>query len=378
KAVLVGEGQNLPKDSFRAPIFGLAKEKNSNVDFTLNDKDFGLILFTSGTTGNPKGVVHTKSSIEAKISLNLESFGKAVFERSLCVLSSHFVAGLFSNILTPLAAGGEVFLFPDPGVKGTSMIGELIDANRITMINTVPSLWNIILKSSSPPKGSSLKFISIVSAPLEPKTKEGIVSWVGTDKVHNLYGTTETGGWNTGLSGTVLGGQAALLDGKGEVNQAGTGELLIKTSACMSGYFHRPDLTEEAFKEGWFKTGDLANIDKEGLITIVGRVKTQINRAGIKIIPEEVEALLLQYPEVSGACVFAYPDEITGEGVAAVLELETDKNIDFSSLRIWCKSRIRAVSIPERWFKVNALPRTQSGKIDRREITTRFSEKKEF
>lgn len=375
KAVLIGPGQDLEKNKIKIPIFDLAKEKSLPINFTLGVKDFELILFTSGTTGEPKGVVHTRASIEAKVEINLEHFKAEVFERSLCVLSSHFVAGLFSNILTPLAAGGEVFLFPDPGVKGAGEIGRIVNENRITMVNTVPSLWNIILKSSNQPKAGSLKLVSIVAAALSPETQSKIVHWAGTKNVFSLFGTTETGGWNTGFSGAVIGGEAAILNKDGKISWRGQGELLLKTPACMSGYFQRPDLTGEAFLEGWFKTGDLAEIDYEGVISILGRIKTQINRAGIKIIPEEVEALLEQHPGVAAAGVFSYPDPVTGEGVAAAIELASGEKIDFSSLRKWCKSRIRAVSIPEKWFEVDEIPRNQSGKIDRREISARFNEK---
>lgn len=375
QAVLVGPGQGLEKNKIKVPVFNLGKEEALPIDFSLGEKDFALILFTSGTTGEPKGVVHTRASIEAKVEINLEHFKPEVFERALCVLSSHFVAGLFSNILTPLAAGGEVFLFPDPGVKGASQIGKILDENRNTMVNTVPSLWNVILKSSNRPKAGSLKLVSVVSAALSQKTQKEIIHWAGTENVFSLFGTTETAGWNTGILGAVIGGEAAVLGKAGKISSKGQGELLLKTPALMSGYFQRPDLTLEAFHKGWFKTGDLAEIDGQGVISILGRVKTQINRAGIKIIPEEVEALLEQHPSVVAAGVFSYPDPVTGEGVAAAIEYSLGEKMDFPTLRNWCKSRIRAVSIPEKWFEVDKIPRNRRGKINRREISARFNEK---
>lgn len=375
KAVLVGPGQTLVKNEVTVPVFDLVARKTAAQGMVLGRENFELILFTSGTTGEPKGVVHTRASIEEKIAINLEHFGGQVFERALCVLSSHFVAGLFSNILTPLAARGEVFLFPDPGVKGASQIGRILDENRITMVNTVPSLWNIILKSSNPPKAGSLKLVSVVSAPLNPKTQKEIVHWAGTENVYSLFGTTETGGWNTGISGAVLGGETAVLGKAGKISLKGQGELLLKTPACMSGYFQRPELAREAFFEGWFKTGDLAEIDSQGVISILGRVKSQINRAGIKIIPEEVEALLEQHPSVAAAGVFSYSDPVTGEGVGAAIEYSLGEKMDFPSLRNWCKSRIRAVSVPEKWFEVKNLPRNERGKIDRGKLQSQFNQR---
>lgn len=375
KAILIGGDQTLPEDKFKAPVLNLKECKGTAEKFSLGKQDFGLILFTSGTTGEPKGVVHTRSSIEKKITQNLEHFDRDYFERALCVLSSHFVAGLFSSIFTPLAAGGEVFLFPDPGIKGAGGLGALIDNNRITMVNSVPSLWNIILKSSKKPKANSLKFVSVVSAPLGASTQAAIKDWTGIENVQSLYGTTETGGWNTGFSGKVLGGEAAVLNKTGEISKLGEGELLLKTPSLFSGYFKREDLTKRALIDGWFKTGDLAAINTRGEISILGRVKTQINRAGVKILPEEVEALLETHPDVSFACVFAYADPVMGEGIAGAIENPLKEEIDFSALRTWCKSRIRAVAIPEKWFKVKKIPRTDRGKIDRKALQDHLKKK---
>ncbi len=378
KAILIGPGKTIKAD-FGTPVLDLSGENHKGIEISPGAQDFKLILYTSGTTSKPKGVVHTRASIEAKIKINIEHFGRGVFRRSLCVLSSHFVAGLFSSILTPLAAGGKVFLYPDPGVKGAGCLGQLIDRHEITMINTVPTLWNIILKASPGPNNKSLELVSAVSAPLSEGMKKAITEWTGVEGVVGLYGTTETGGWNThssnlkpGSVGKVLGGEAAVIERDGTIKPEGQGELLLKTPAMMAGYDRRPDLDHEAFQKGWFKTGDTAEIESDGFIFIKGREKTQINRAGIKIIPEEIEGLLETHPAVRAACVFSYPDPVMGEGVAALIEPSEGKTIDFSALRQWCKSRIRTIAVPEKWFSVAEIPRNERGKINRLEIQAKF------
>lgn len=374
-------GKTPKGEALKIPILDLSQSPRSPETGVSFPPEFSLVLFTSGTTGRPKAVVHTKNSIEAKVEINLNHFGKGVFEKSLCLLSTHFVAGLFSNILTPLAGGGEVFLFPDPGVSGSARVGPIIDSEEITMMNTVPSLFQVILKSSNPPAKGTLNLVSVVSAPLNSETKAAIKKWSGTDEVFSIYGTTETGGWNTtgnketmakGNVGHILGGEAALLDEDGKIIKTGSGELLIKSPSVKSQYLNRPDLNRKAFIGGWFKTGDFAEIDDLGTITIKGRALGKINRAGIKIIPEEVESLLEEHPDIETACVFPYPDPVMGEGVAAAIEFVKGAEENFPALRNWCKGRARAVMIPEKWFRIDIMPRNDRGKIDRNKVRTLF------
>lgn len=377
-AIVAGDGFPHPADAFSSPVVTLGEGSGDGDDFkiALGRDDPALMLFTSGTTGTPKGVVHTRASLEAKISANIEVVSREGYRRALCVLSSHFVAGLVASILSPLGAGGKVFLFPNPGIQGAGQIGKLIDDHAITMVNTVPSFWRMVLKASPPPAKKSLEFVGVASSPLDPETWGRVMAWAGTKNVWNMYGTTETGGWNIGISGSTanpeqgligfpIATEAAVRTASGKVVHEGEGEILLKGPSLMKGYFGRPDLTAASIKDGWFATGDLGKISPAGAVSIAGRLNSVINRAGVKVVPEEVEALLESHRDVAEACVFSLPDAISGETVAAAIVLEKGAAIDSQALRDWCKTHIRQECIPETWFRVEKISRTANGKLDR-------------
>lgn len=341
--------------------------------------DEALILFTSGTTGEPKGVVHTFASLQARIDLNRQHIGDNILARSLCILPTYFGHGLIGNCLTPLAAGQDLLLATSMDMRRISGLGSTLDEHRISFMSSVPSFWKIALKVSRPPKSGSLRRIQIGSAPLSADLWRSVMDWSGGATVANLYGITEVANWAAGASsaefepadglvGTVWGGEVAVLDGGGKRFRQGEGELLLKTPSVMSGYLGRPDLTQKVLREGWFHTGDTGHIDKNGVIRLTGRQKTEINRAGIKIQPEEIDLLLERHNEVVEACTFGVPDEVSGEIVGAAVRLRDGSDADPAALRTWCLERIRRESVPERWYIVEEIPKNDRGKIDRQKV----------
>ncbi len=129
----------------------------------------------------------------------------------------------------------------------------------------------------------------------------------------------------------------------------------------MKGYYDRPDWTREVIVDGWFRTGDIGTIGEDGIARLLGRSRLEINRAGIKIHPEEIDLLLEGHPKVTEACAFAVPDEFAGEIVGVAVRAA----VGASALRDWCRARIRKEAMPERWFFVDEIPRTDRGKVDR-------------
>jgi acyl-CoA synthetase (AMP-forming)/AMP-acid ligase II len=202
-----------------------------------------------------------------------------------------------------------------------------------------------------------------------------IVEWSHADVV-NCYGITELANWVAGASsrtdaiadglvGKPWGGEAAIKDSTGVIRETGEGELLVKSPSVMSGYLRRPDLTAAVLVDGWYHTGDTGHIDDRGLIRLTGRIKDEINRAGFKVQPSEIDALLETHPAVSEACVFAMADGVSGEIVAAAVRLSPGENVNAEALQHWCSTRLRREAIPERWFVVDKLPRNERGKINR-------------
>ena len=334
-----------------------------------------LILFTSGTTGNPKGVVHTFGSLSTRIALNLEHIPAENLQRSLCVLPTHFGHGLIGNCLTPLAAGGELLLMPGPDIRQMMTLGSLLDAHKVTFMSSVPSFWKIALKGS-PPAGRTLRQLGIGSAPLAEGLVGEVAQWTGCPDIRNMYGITETANWISGATsldgplvdgfvGKPWGGEAAVLDSMGVPSPVGEGEILVRSGALMAGYLDRDDLTAEALKDGWFHTGDRGSIDTGGNITLTGRLKNEINRAGMKISPEEIDLLLERHERVLEACTFGLADPIAGEIVAIAIALKDKTDFNEKDFRNWCGERIRAECIPEKWFVLKNIPKTDRGKLNR-------------
>ena len=149
--------------------------------------------------------------------------------------------------------------------------------------------------------------------------------------------------------------------------------MLIKSPSVMSGYLERPDLTAAVLVDGWYHTGDAGHIDEAGLIRLTGRIKDEINRAGFKVQPSEIDALLETHPAVSEACVFGIPDIVSGQLVAAAVCLAAGAKADPESLRQWCAKRLRHEAIPERWFIVDEIPRNKRGKISREDVRQKLT-----
>ena len=339
--------------------------------FELDDP--ALVLFTSGTTGAPKGVVLTFRALLTRVALNEAAIGKGALARALVTLPTHFGHGLIGNALTPLMAGGEIVLHPT-GVSLAQNLGRILDDHRITFMSSVPALWPMAMKLGKGPLRESLVRVHVGSAPLSSALWSNIVSWTGAEVV-NCYGMTETANWlagassaagdiSDGLVGRMWGGTAAVLDDDG-IQAVGEGEIVVQTPTLMSGYLNRPDLTATVVRDGWYHTGDRGTVDVSGQVRLTGRVKDEINRAGFKVQPGEIDMLLERHPAVAEVCVFGIADAVGGEVVAAAVKLAGGATETAESLRAWCRQRLRREAVPERWFFVDEIPRTGRGKVGR-------------
>ena len=335
-----------------------------------------IILFTSGTTGEPKGVVHTFRSLLARVALNQQFIGMADMSKSLCPLPTHFGHGLIGNCLTPLLAGGDLLLISGNDIGTVSSLGKIIDEHQITFMSSVPALWKLATKVSAQPNQKSLRRLHIGSAPLSADLWNAVSDWAGTPNVVNMYGITETANWlagasaadqkpEDGLIGKMWGGFAAILDEAGTVRSTGEGELLVQSPSVMQGYFKKPEMTAEVLRNGWFHTGDIGTISPDGVMRLTGRQKYEINRAGMKVHPEDIDLLLERHPYITEACAFVIPDEIAGETVGVALVAQSDSDVDIPAIKSWCESRLVKEKLPEKWFVLDEIPKSDRGKVNR-------------
>ena len=357
------------------------------------DQD-ALILFTSGTTGQPKGVVHTHRSLRARWMSLRQSLGLASFRRTLCLLPTHFGHGLICNCLFPWLSGQHLFIVPPFKPDLILQLGALLDEHGITFMSSVPTVWRLALKTSKPPRAASLERVFCGSAPLSAHLWTEIRRWTGAREVWNAYGITETGSWlagtsvagftpEDGLVGEAWGGVVKILrtadagPALGAAEECAPGEsghVWVNTPALMRGYLERDDLTAEVVSAGWFRTGDIGLVDERGWLYLRGREREEINKGGMKIHPADIDAVVERFEHTVDVCTFAVEDTLLGEDVGVAVVLRDTDPATVRRLHEWTAQHLARHQMPRRWYLVDEIPRTARGKINRAAVAARCAE----
>ncbi len=344
------------------------------------DEDTLTILYTSGTTGRPKGAELTHSYYLWS-SVNLQStLGPNVGDTTLIALPLFHIGALAGLPYFVHGGGKAIFLRSlDP-----QRFLELLQEEKVSGFGSVPALLDFLKLVPNFDKydWSSVKVILVYAAPV-PVTLIKEYEAAGIE-VRQLYGLTEC---NTG---TVLDSENALsragscgkpffhtevrvVDDNGQdVGPEENGEVLLRAPNVMKGYWNRPDDTAAAFKDGWLCTGDIAKIDKDGFLYIMDRKKDMIISGGENIYPAEIEDSLLNNPKVADVAVIGYQHEKWGEAVEAIVVVKEGEELTEGELIEWCQGKIGRFKIPKKVVFSDSIPRTPTGKILKRILREKF------
>jgi fatty-acyl-CoA synthase len=331
-----------------------------------HEADDMLLVYTSGTTGSPKGAIHTVAGMAANRAAAIDAQGFDAGTRTLAVLPLFHVGGLCIQVLPTLAAGGVVRLHRrfDPGAWL-----EDVARWRPTTSLLVPAVMKAIVEHPGWPSAdlSSLRFINSGSQVVPPALIEAFHA--RGIPVAQVYGSTETGPVSIvlrpeeAMAAVGACGRPAL---GVQVRLAANGEVLLQAPNLLRAYHRSPTPVFDA--EGWFHTGDLAEMDGEGRYRIVGRSKELIISGGENIHPAEIENLLVQHPDVAECCVVGLPDARWGEVPVLVVVPHPGRTVDEAALRALFDARLARFKHPRRIVVSAGLPRTALGKVQRAEV----------
>jgi acyl-CoA synthetase (AMP-forming)/AMP-acid ligase II len=335
-----------------------------------------LLLHTSGTTSKPKTVPIRQRNLVASTAAVTGTYALDGDDVTACVMPLFHVHGLVATVLATLSTGGTVLL---PRFRPTAFWG---DAARfhLTWYTAVPTIHARLLgraEEAGGPGEHTLRFVRSCSAPLPTALWRRYEDTIGVPLVE-AYGMTEAahqmasnplppGERRPGTVGVATGTEVVALDDDWRPVPPGEeGEVAVRGPSVVDEYLGNPAATDAAFRHGWFRTGDVGRLSADGYLSLVGRVKELINRAGEKISPYEVEDVLLTHPAVAEAAAYPVPDERYGEQVGVVIVLRGEATP--RELSLYCSERLAAFKRPARVTILPEIPKGPTGKIQRRNL----------
>lgn len=352
--------------------------------------DTSALMYTSGTTGRPKGVIRshegsTLIALATALEMRFTRDDIALLVMPMCHANSLYFSQTFAHL-------GATCVIDDRRSFDPEALLAQLAAERITFTSLVPTHYIMMLGLPEAVKArhdvSAVEKLMISSAPARRETKLAIMEFFRNGKLYELYGSTEAG-WVTllrpheqfehlGSVGREWAGSGAirLLDPQGrEVPDGEVGELYSRTPYAFDGYWKSPEKTAEAFRGAWCSVGDMARRDAQGFIHLVDRKSNMIITGGENVYPSEVEGVLGAHPQVKDVAVLGLPHEKWGEAVHAVVVRHAGQTVSEAELLDWCRSRMAGYKRPQsiRFVADEDLPRTATGKVLHRVLRDRLA-----
>ncbi|MGQ0629672.1 MAG: long-chain-fatty-acid--CoA ligase [Sporichthyaceae bacterium] len=339
--------------------------------------DLAVILYTSGTTGQPKGAVLTHHNLDSNARTTRDTLLASESEDVVmgCLPLFH-VFGLTCGMNAAVIAGSSLVLIPrfDP-----EAVLALIAEHQVTIFEGVPTMYAAMLGVPTEYDTSSLRTCVSGGAAIPVEVMKSFEARYGCQILEG-YGLSETspvacfnprvGQRKPGSIGVAVRGmELRLVDNDGNDTPVGEiGEIAIRGEGVMAGYHNRPEATAEAIPDGWFRSGDLAKQDDDGYFYIVDRKKQLIIRGGYNVYPREVEEVLYAFPGIAEAAVIGLKHTMLGEEVGAAVVMKAGESFDPAAIKAFCKEGLAAYKYPRHIWAVDVLPKGPTGKILHREV----------
>ncbi len=370
--------------SYREIIAGSSAQ---SIEVKLEPEDIALIVYTSGPSFRPRGVMLSHRCLVTEAAISGDGFQQTDKDiMMLFALPMHHVLGLVAVLLTSIHKGSTVVIVPGTGLSISSLMAA-IERERGTMLLGVPYIFALAIdmaeKEGIKNDLSSLRLCGSVGAPLPIDVIQRFKQHYGFDIV-DCWGLTEAvchvtcppinGTGKRGSVGKAMPGwEVKIVDDNGRElppNQAG--EVIVR-GLIMKGYYNSLQATAEVIKGGWLYTGDMGKVNEDGCLFITGRKKEIIIVKGQNISPSDIESVLYTHPKVAEAAVIGIPDKMRGEAVGAVISLREGVMATEPEIKQFCLERIANYKVPKKVIFLDSLPRTTTGKIDKESIRSRLS-----
>ncbi len=389
---IVGDGDESEPQAIASNVSSRASHSTQAGMLTLQSDDAAMLLYTSGTTGFPKGAVYTHGSLLVGMLVHVQAIASRKTHRVMLPAPLYSAAGI-AGIYCAVYVGSQISLI-NYDVKTAC---ETIERDKVTFTNLVPTTIQMLLASEESKKHdlTSLEVLLYGGSPIpEPVLREAMERFPKCG-FRQTFATTETG-----CAGTVLEPRehrealespdkkhllqscgrpqtnvdVRVVDEDWETLPAGeTGEIAVRTEANMKGYWNNEEATAKALKDGWLRTGDMARMDEDGYFYLVDRKNDMIVSGALNVYPSEVERVLHEHPSVFEVAVIGIPSEKWGEEVKAVVVVKDGKSLSEPELIDFCEGKLAGFKKPKSVEFVEKLPRNLTGKILKKELRERFS-----
>lgn len=336
----------------------------------------GLLMYTSGTTGNPKGVILTHENLLAAGNNVVIAHDLSAEDTGMCVLPIYHINGLCVTVMGTLTSASGLVM---PYRFSVSGFWQQVEAHRVSWFSAVPTLFAYLLNDETPfyIDRDRLRFARSASAPLSPEIHRKFEEKFGIPIIETM-GLTETGAQilsnpmppaarKIGSSGVAVGNEIMIGDENQNPIQANqTGEILVRGDNVMKGYLDLPEETAKTITaQGWLRTGDLGHMDQDGFVFVTGRIKELIIKGGENIAPREVDEVLLEHEAVLEAAAFAVDCANYGQRVEAGIRLKSGRHANEEELAAHCVARLGKFKSPDIIHIVDDIPKGPSGKVQR-------------